>query len=296
VSLVQSKKDKSVVYALKVMRKSVIVKYQQESSVMGEKQILSMCDYPFILRLHTTFKDQSRLYMLLEYCPGGELHSVIHTPTSDGISLEAARFYCAGILLALKYMSERNIMHRDLKPRNVVVCGDGYLKVVDFGLAKTVVGQTRTICGTPNYMSPEVYRGLYGLSADLWAWAITLYECIAGRTPFGSGATIADIEKNVLIGKWTFPRGKFDPASKELMKSLLSRDPQKRKGIEEIMQDPFFDGFDFDQYTSRTMPAPWVPQMMSLTDTSNFNPVHCGDATTTQDRNYRDITDWAKDF
>lgn len=115
VSLVQNKNNKDQIFALKALHKSEIVMHKQEANVMNEKNIMIMCHHPFILRLFDTYKDPHKLFMLLEFCPGGELFTVLHTPTKDGVSPSAAKFYCAGVAMALGYLSDRDIMYRDLK-------------------------------------------------------------------------------------------------------------------------------------------------------------------------------------
>lgn len=129
VSLVQNAKNAKQIFALKALHKSEIVQHKQEANVMNEKNIMLLCNHPFILRLFDTYKDAHRLYMLLEFCPGGELFTVLHTPTRDGVPPAQGKFYCAGVAMALGYLSDRDIMYRDLKPENMLVDKAGYPKV-----------------------------------------------------------------------------------------------------------------------------------------------------------------------
>ena len=129
VSLVQNAKNDKQIFALKALHKSEIVQHKQEANVMNEKNIMIMCNHPFILRLFDTYKDPHRLFMLLEFCPGGELFTVLHTPTRDGVTPAQGKFYCAGVAMALGYLSDRDIMYRDLKPENMLIDRAGYPKV-----------------------------------------------------------------------------------------------------------------------------------------------------------------------
>jgi serine/threonine protein kinase len=149
VSLVQSRNSKEV-YALKAMLKTELVAHKQQNNVMNEKTVMLMCNHPFILKLHQTFKDAKRLYMLLEFVQGGELFAVLHTNHSDGVSDSQAKFYAAGVTLALQYLHTKDIAYRDLKPENCLIDRQGYPKLVDFGFAKVIsTGKTYTLCGTP---------------------------------------------------------------------------------------------------------------------------------------------------
>jgi cGMP-dependent protein kinase len=301
VSLVQDKNNKKGVYALKALHKSEIVQHKQEANVMNEKNIMIMCNHPFILRLYNTYKDPYKLYMLLEFCPGGELFTVLHTPTKDGVSPVAAKFYCAGCAMALGYLGDRDIMYRDLKPENMLVDQGGYPKVIDFGFAKISKVKTYTLCGTPEYMAPEIILGRgYDRGVDWWAFGVLLYECLAGYSPFCDpmGMNQQVICQNIVAGRLKFPAKGFDQPSKDLCKSLLGMDSSKRPGMghlggQEVLQTDYFSKFDFDSYTKRTMKAPWLPPLKSPTDASNFDPY---DVDNTVDKKYKDVGNWDKDF
>jgi|MDSY01.2.fsa_nt_gb CRP-like cAMP-binding protein len=130
VKLVQDKKNKKNIFALKSLHKEEIVRYAQQTNTLNEKNIMMVCNHPFILQLHNTYKDSHRLYFLLEFCNGGELFSRLHTTTKDGCDEKRdAKFYCGCVAHALSYMLDRNIMYRDLKPENMLIDEGGYIKV-----------------------------------------------------------------------------------------------------------------------------------------------------------------------
>jgi cGMP-dependent protein kinase len=176
VTLVQDKHTEKV-YALKTMLKAEIVAHKQQANVMNEKNLMQACNHPFILRLHQTFKDARKLHMLLEFVQGGELFTVIHKPNSDGVSNEASQFYAAGVILAIAYMHQKNIAYRDMKPENCLVDKDGYPKIVDFGFAKIISSKSFTLCGTPEYLAPELVLGRgHNKAVDYWAFGVLVYE------------------------------------------------------------------------------------------------------------------------
>jgi cGMP-dependent protein kinase 1 len=151
VTLVQDKASKQV-YALKAMLKKEIVLHKQQANVMNEKNVMITSNHPFILRLYQTFRDAKKLYMLLEFVQGGELFSIVHTNTTDGVPEHQAKFYAAGVLLALGYLHNKSIAYRDMKPENCLVDKFGYPKLIDFGFAKVITGKSFTLCGTPEYL------------------------------------------------------------------------------------------------------------------------------------------------
>jgi CRP-like cAMP-binding protein len=208
VTLVQNKGTKDV-YALKTMMKSEIVAHKQQANVVNEKNIMIQCNHPFILRLYQTFKDSNKLFMLLEFIQGGELFSVLHTPQNDGVPDAQAKFYGGCILLALAYLHSRDIAYRDMKPENCLIDRQGYPKLVDFGFAKIIQGKSFTLCGTPEYLAPELVLGRgHNKAVDYWAYGILIYEMEAGYSPFSDpqGMDQVVICKNIVNGKLLFPK------------------------------------------------------------------------------------------
>lgn len=143
-------------YALKMLDKREIIGHHQVEGVIREKNIMSSIDHPFVVNLVCTFQDDRSLYMLIELVQGGELFSVIHTETNDGVDNYFACFYAACILESLAHLHHRHICYRDLKPENVLIDSKGYCVLVDLGFAKIVMDKTYTLCGTPEYLAPEI--------------------------------------------------------------------------------------------------------------------------------------------
>ena len=301
VSLVQNKKSTDQVYALKAMIKSEIEAHKQQQNVMNEKELMLQCNHTFVLRLFKTFKDTRRLYMLLEFVQGGELFTVLHTPRGDGVPDASAKFYGAGVILALAHLHQKDIAYRDMKPENCLVDSQGYPKLVDFGFAKVIKNsKSYTLCGTPEYLAPEIVLGRgHDKGVDYWAFGILLYEMEAGYSPFSDaqGMDQVVICRNIVNGKLLFPRN-FNSDCKDLVKKLLMRDPvtrlgNLRGGVEEIKQHKWFKTFDFDKMLSRAMTAPWVPKIKGKMDTSNFDPMEEAEPDI---GNYTQRGNWDKDF
>ena len=160
------KKQTQVFYALKIVSKNKIINHNLQESLILEKKILLQVDHPFIVKLVKTFKDDTKIYFLQEFVNGICLYEALQTLNLlDSISV---RFYTANLLLILDHLHEHFIVYRDLKPENLMVDEDGYLKLLDFGTAKIINRRTYTIVGTPQYIAPEVILGKgYGVSADL---------------------------------------------------------------------------------------------------------------------------------
>jgi CRP-like cAMP-binding protein/tRNA A-37 threonylcarbamoyl transferase component Bud32 len=299
VSLVQHKQSKAV-YALKAMHKSSVVKHKQQSNVINEKKVMVACKHPYVLRLYQTYKDEKKLYMLLEFIQGGELFSVLHHAKGDGIPDKSAQFYGAGIILAIAHLHSKNIAYRDMKPENCLIDKDGYPKLVDFGFAKVIVGKSFTLCGTPEYLAPELVLAKgHNKAVDYWAFGILVYEMIAGYSPFcdEDGYDIDVVCKNIVAGKLTF-KSMFNKDVKDLVKSLLSKDVSTRlgnlkSGCDGIIEHKWFNSIDYPKYMRRTLKAPWKPKVKSATDTANFDPV---EDEVDSDPNFEDRGDWDSEF
>jgi len=170
-------------FALKVLRKEDILKHKQVEHINAERYILSRVQHPFVVDLFATFQDSLNVYMLMSYVPGGELFT--HLRRAQCFTPDVTRFYLATIILALKYLHSFNIIYRDLKPENLLLDSRGYLRLTDFGFAKIVDDRTWTLCGTPEYLAPEIIQSDgHGKAADWWACGILCYEMLVGWPPF----------------------------------------------------------------------------------------------------------------
>ncbi|EEB12543.1 cAMP-dependent protein kinase catalytic subunit, putative [Pediculus humanus corporis] len=277
VELVQIAGDCTRSFALKQMKKSQIVETRQQQHIMSEKDIMSEANCDFIVKLYKTFKDRKYLYMLMESCLGGELWTILRDKGHFDDS--TTRFYTACVVSAFDYLHSRNIIYRDLKPENLLLDVQGYVKLVDFGFAKKLQHgrKTWTFCGTPEYVAPEVIlnRG-HDISADYWSLGVLMFELLTGTPPF-TGSDPMKTYNIILKGidAIEFPRNITRNAT-VLIKKLCRDNPVERLGyqkggISEIQKHKWFDGFNWEGLTTRTLTPPILPKVQDALDHSNFD-------------------------
>jgi serine/threonine protein kinase len=212
--------------------------------------------------------------MVLEYIVGGEFFT--HLRKAGRFDHQASKFYATQIILVFEYMHTSDFIYRDLKPENLLLDKLGFLKITDFGFAKRVAFKTYTLCGTPEYIAPEVLLNKgHGKGVDWWTLGILLYEMMAGQPPFVDDDPMG-IYQQILAGKVTFPRH-FDRNAKSLIKKLLVADLTKRYGClkggaDDIKKHKWFQGFDWEALLARQLTAPIIPSVSGDADTSNFDP------------------------
>ncbi|KAI9099282.1 kinase-like domain-containing protein [Phlyctochytrium arcticum] len=260
-------------YAMKVLKKSEIVKMKQVEHTVNEKNILEQIDFPFLVSMLGTFQDCANLYFVMEYVQGGELFSYLRR--CGRFPNHVARFYAAEVVMAFEHLHSKDVIYRDLKPENLLIDARGNIKITDFGFAKHVPDVTWTLCGTPDYLAPEIIQSRgYGRAVDWWALGILIYEMLAGHPPFYDEDHFKLYEK-ILACKPKFPTH-FDPAAKDLVKRLLSPDLTKRYGnlrggVNDIKRHKWFAGIDWEKLRALQVQAPYIPPLKGEGDTSNFD-------------------------
>lgn len=261
------------VLALKMLRKTEIIRLKQVEHIKSEKNILSQCSHPFIVDMYGWFQDAEFVYMIMEFVLGGEVFSQLRQ--SGRFTNEASRFFAAEIVLAIESLHKQNIVYRDLKPENLLIDRHGHIKITDFGFAKKVEDRTWTLCGTPEYLAPEIIQSKgHGKAVDWWALGILIYEMLAGYPPFYDENPFGIYQK-ILAGRIEFPRH-FEPHAKDLIRKLLTADRTKRYGClknaaEDVKQHKWFRSVNWDRTYNREVKPPMIPGFRSEDDTSNFD-------------------------
>jgi protein kinase A len=274
VRLCRHKKNNKI-YVMKILKKYEIVKQKQVDHVYSEYNILSILNHPFIVELKgVNVLDPKFLYFILEYVPGGELFTLLRSKSS--FPLAQAKFYIAHIITIFEYLHSKNIIYRDLKPENILINKNGYLKLTDFGFAKVLEqGKTYTLCGTPEYLAPEIILNKgHGKPVDWWTMGILLYEMLVGIDPFNDDDPMMIYQK-IIKGKIRFPNS-IDKDAKSLIKHLLTADTTKRfgclkNGVKDIVNHRLFNGFDWRAFVFLKMEPPFIPKIKNSSDTSCFN-------------------------
>ena len=263
-------------YAMKSLKKDLLIEQEQIENTLLEKEILQTIDYPLLCGLVFCFQTEERIYFIMPFLSGGELFQ--HLRKFRTFDEEKVRFYGAQIALALEYLHSKGIVYRDLKPENILMDEDGYLKLADFGMAKKLKEDEKAMsfCGTPEYLAPEIItmEG-HDKNADWWSFGILLFEMLCGLPPF----YVENLDKMYELIKTSavkFPkRIALSEDAKDIIKKLLEKNPKKRlgsqKGIEEIKSHPFFSNIDFDLIEQKKIKAPFIPELSSDKDVQYFD-------------------------
>jgi CRP-like cAMP-binding protein len=276
VWLASSKAD-SKPYALKQLNKRQLIKANQVKAIFREKLIMHSIGHPFLLSLFASFQDEGHLYLLLEFIQGGELFHLIHDDQSNGIPNSHAVFYAACVISALGHLHQRSICYRDLKPENVMVGADGYCTVIDMGFSKVVMEKTYTLCGTPEYLAPEIITSKgHDKSVDNWAFGVLVYEMLVGKSPFfESGIDQLSLFKKIVFVKFDIP-SQTDEEAKDLIQKLLQRRVAARlgnlaRGNLDIRHHKWFNSIHWPSLLQKKIDAPWLPKIKNPFDVSHFD-------------------------
>lgn len=257
-------------YAIKTIHKNRLLKANKVHTVFTERNVLVKARHPFIVNIQFTFQTESKVYLGLEYVPGGELFH--HLQNMGSLPLSEVRLYVAELSLAINYLHVLHIIYRDLKPENVMLDLQGHIKLTDFGLSKSLQefeSLTGTFCGTSEYLAPEIIaRCPYGPKIDWWAVGIFTYELLFGRTPFYN-QNKSKMFKAIRFEDVRFPQN-TDPTVVDFISLLLKKDPCERADFEVISKHPFFKGINFKDVLARRYKPAFIPSSANIIAT-NFD-------------------------
>lgn len=280
VRVVQHKKSKKL-YALKYIEKERCTKQKAVGNIIQERQLLEEVDHPFVVNLRYAFQDDANCFFVLDLMLGGDLR--FHLEKNGRIEEKCVRFWVAELSCALAYLHKQGIMHRDIKPDNVLLDTEGHAHVTDFNVA-IHYSPTRlhtSVAGSLAYMAPEVCsRKGYSWQADWWSLGVCAYELVFGRRPFeakNADLLTAAVAKDSL----RFPERASEACSAEgiqVIKQLLDKNPKKRLGctsatddrMASVQKHPWFSQLDWDALEEKEVQAPFVPDLKK----ANFDISH----------------------
>ena len=291
VRVVRHKSTREIL-ALKKMNKSEMIFKNQMQHIKAERDILATATNTWIVSLKYSFQDESFLYLVMEYLPGGDLMNLLIKKSI--LSEEEARFYTAEMVLAVDSVHLMNYIHRDLKPDNILIDRSGHIKLSDFGLSKNAeinthdyqrnverraeVRKNRKLAystvGTPDYIAPEVFsKQGYDETVDWWSIGVILYEMLVGYPPFYADKPIDTCHKVVAWQKhFVIPKEvRLSAPAQDLIRRLIAPASDRMKNIMDFKNHLFFRGVDWENI--RNTRPPNVPVVRSEVDTSNFDKI-----------------------
>ncbi|ELP95145.1 cAMP-dependent protein kinase, alpha-catalytic subunit, putative [Entamoeba invadens IP1] len=268
------KKSTGDYYAMKVMRKDDMIRKNVVDSVLVEKNFLSNAHNNSVVKLFWAFQDDVNLYLIMEYCPGGDLATLLEQ--IGCFSEHVAKVYSAEIILSLHYIHALGCVHKDIKPDNILIDKNGHLVLTDFGLSsygfvsEESVQKNGIFC-TPDYAAPEILMSnSYSFASDYFALGCMMFEFVVGYPPFNAPTPDAIFMK-IQEGKYCWPDDvEVSEMMKDLVDKLLSCDPNNRPNFNEIEKHIFFKDIHWSTLFDENREDIFVPELENEHDTGYF--------------------------
>eukprot|EP00928_Gymnodinium_smaydae_P082135 TRINITY_DN6553_c2_g5_i1.p1 TRINITY_DN6553_c2_g5~~TRINITY_DN6553_c2_g5_i1.p1 ORF type:complete len:942 (-),score=160.65 TRINITY_DN6553_c2_g5_i1:204-2996(-) len=236
-------------FAAKIVSKASVSRPRAHAKLRSEIAIHRSLDNCKVVKFYDYFEDSENVYIILELCPGQTLNEFMKRRPNKCLTEPEAMFYVYELIVALKYLHQHRVIHRDLKLGNLFLDKEGCLKVGDFGLAAQLESdgeKKRTICGTPNYIAPEILEGRHGHSyeVDIWSLGVILYTMVFGRPPFET-TDVKLTYRRIRYNQYTFPDNvRCSTHVKDLVCSILRTDPLARPSLDQILASPWLQSYD----------------------------------------------------
>jgi serine/threonine protein kinase len=226
--------------AIKVIDKNKLKERGKQHRIYQEEGALRQIgEHSNIVKLIETFETENNFYMVMEYCSGGDLAD--HLNKYGSVSEEQARYYMLQICAALSHVHKNGWCHRDIKLENILIAADGSLRLADFGYSCRNTPSLKKVCGTPQYVSPEVLKKLPydGQKADVWCLGVLLYCMVSARFPFIPASGLrSDLFYQIKCCAYPVQRNEkgepVSPTLRDLMSKLLCKDPSKRLSLHDL--------------------------------------------------------------
>ncbi|TQS37208.1 hypothetical protein Golomagni_02327 [Golovinomyces magnicellulatus] len=271
------RKDTGLTFALKYIRKVDVVRSESVRNILRERRMLEQLNYQFICNLRYSFQDIEHMYLVVDLMNGGDLRFHISRKT---FTEEAVRFWISELGLALRYIHSQGIVHRDIKPDNVLLDAQGHVHLADFNVASDITPgkQLTSKSGTLAYLAPEVFNGNgYSWEADWWSLGVLFYECIYNKRPFEKMSNVS-LRTQILEASPKFPLTEppVSIACMHAISSALEEDPKKRMGcvrgdeFASFTGNPFFQAIDFDALERKEIEPVFVPS----SEKTNFDATY----------------------
>ncbi|XP_052005459.1 serine/threonine-protein kinase 32B-like [Xyrauchen texanus] len=266
VCIVQ-KKDSQQLYAMKYMNKQTCIERNIITNVMRELQLMQRLQHPFLVNLWYSFQDVEDVFMVVDLLSGGDLR--FHLQQNVRFKEEMVKLYVCELALALCYLQRSHVIHRDVKPDNILLDEHGHVHITDFNVATEITASEKvtSMAGTKPYIAPEVFQSFvdgvsgYSYAVDWWSLGVTAYELLQGARPYDihSSTTVGDVI-NIFREQRVCYSSNWSKGMTDLLRKLLMKDPVNRLSCwSDIQNCPFLSDVNWDAVLKKSVLPGFVP-------------------------------------